>query len=179
MPNIKGGKNYKKMKHTQGVKPELHEIGEGQMIGKILRMLGDRQASVYCNDNIERICRIRGKLHKRVWMGTDDIVLISLRTFATFDSDDSDLDSPNSPSSPHINPAKGDILAKYDSEMYGRLKKIDGVNKKLFGGANSKGGEDDYFDADSDEEVKEKVMNAEVKEKVNNEEEENINVDRI
>ena len=44
------------------------------------------------------------------------------------------------------------------------------ANKKLFGGANSKGGEDDYFDADSDEEVKEKVMN---------EEEENINVDRI
>ena len=176
MPNIKGGKNYKKMKHTQGVKPELHEIGDGQMIGKILRMLGDRQASVYCNDNIERICRIRGKLHKRVWMGTEDIVLISLRTFATFDSDDSDLDSPNSLNSPHTNTAKGDILAKYDSEMYGRLKKIDGVNKKLFGGANSKGGEDDYFDADSDEEVN-IVEETEVKKEVI--EDEDINIDRI
>jgi translation initiation factor 1A len=167
MPNLKGGKNYKKMKHGAGpAKPDLHEIGEGQMIGRVLRLLGDRQASVYCNDGIERHCRIRGKLRKRVWIATGDVVLISLRILGG--GDDSD-DEDDVISAKDIRDAKkGDILAKYDPEIYGKLKKMDGVNKRLFDGlesinahpGGSKGfdghdlGGGDLFDhGDEDEEV--------------------------
>jgi len=163
-PNLKGGKNYKKMKHDQGAKPDLHEIGEGQMIGRVLRLLGNRQGHVYCNDGVERLCRIRGALRKRVWIGTGDVVLISLRTYTAATNDDSDdsLEELGNASEAK----KGDILAKYDPEVYSKLKKIDGVNKRLFGALdgvnaarNSKGyvdeEDDDLFDADVVEEVPE------------------------
>ena len=156
MPNLKGGKNYKKMKHAAGpAKADLHEIGEGQMIGRVLRLLGDRQAAVYCNDGIERHCRIRGKLRKRVWIATGDVVLISLRILAG--GDDSD-DEENVISTTDIREAKkGDILAKYEPEVYGKLKKVYGVNKRLFDGLESinskpggKGAAAAYDDDDGD-----------------------------
>lgn len=163
------------MKHGAGPsKPELHEIGEGQMIGRVLRLLGDRQAAVYCNDGIERHCRIRGKLRKRVWIATGDVVLISLRILAG--GDDSD-DEEDVISAKDIRDAKkGDILAKYEPEVYGKLKKVDGVNKRLFDGLesiNSKpgavamGGYDDddgdLFDHDGDEDAGEESTDGEPK----------------
>ena len=152
MPNLKGGKNYKKMKHSQGAKPELHDIGEGQMIGKVMRLLGDRQAQVYCNDNVERICKIRGKLRKKVWIATGDIVLLSLREFSTIAEED-DSDDDIAQAAPSAKPSKGDILAKYDSEVYSKLKKQDGVNKKLFGGAyDAVTNEEDIFDTEEQQE---------------------------
>lgn len=166
-PNLKGGKNYKKMKHDQGAKPDLHDIGEGQMIGRVMRLLGNRQGHVYCNDGVERLCRIRGALRKRVWIGTGDIVLISLRTYTVTADDESDDDLEELSSASLSSAKKGDILAKYDPEVYSKLKKIDGVNKKLFGaldGVNaartSKGymdeEDDDLFDADATEETPDK-----------------------
>jgi initiation factor 1A len=133
MPNMKGGKNYKKMKHAQDVAPELHEIGPGQQIGRVLRLLGDRQLSIYCNDNIERICRIRGKLHKRVWINTGDIVLVSRRDFTAPDSDDSDdgvIDHKKTGLKPGTE--RGDVLAKYDPAVYSKLRKMDGINYHIF-----------------------------------------------
>lgn len=156
MPNLKGGKNYKKMKHSQGAKPELHDIGEGQMIGKVMRLLGDRQAQVYCNDNVERICKIRGKLRKKVWIATGDIVLLSLREFSTIAEDDDDSDDDIAQAAPSAKPSKGDILAKYDSEVYSKLKKVDGVNKKLFGGAyDVVTNEEDIFDTEDHQDEEE------------------------
>lgn len=140
MPNLKGGKNYKKMKHGAGpAKPELHEIGEGQMLGRVLRLLGDRQAAVYCNDGIERHCRIRGKLRKRVWIATGDMVLISLRILECGEESDEDADTDDVSFSAATlrNAKKGDILAKYDAEVYGKLKKLEGVNKRLFDGIDA------------------------------------------
>jgi len=140
MPNMKGGKNYKKMKHAQDVAPELHEIGPGQQIGRVLRLLGDRQLSIYCNDNVERICRIRGKLHKRVWINTGDIVLVSRRDFTAPDSDDSDdgvIDHKKSGLKPGTE--RGDVLAKYDPAVYSKLRKMDGINYHLFNTLESNG----------------------------------------
>lgn len=156
MPNLKGGKNYKKMKHDQGAKPELHDIGDGQMIGRVLQMLGDRQARVYCNDNIERICKIRGKLRKKVWIATSDIVLISLRDFSSIhQGEDSDSDIEAAAPTTSSN-SRGDILAKYDNDVYSKLKKIDGVNKKLFGTMDgskpAQENEEDYFNFDGADE---------------------------
>jgi translation initiation factor 1A len=166
MPNVKGGKNYKKMKHQDAAAPEVHDIGEGQMIGRVLRMLGDRRALVYCNDNVERTCKIRGKLRKKVWIATADIVLVGLRIFAGDDSDDDQFEG-----GPLSKCDMADILAKYDPDVYSKLKKVDGVNKRLFGvveaGESKKATDDDYidFDNDEDEEVAEEEVSGNKKSK--------------
>ena len=114
-PNKKGGKNYKKGKHEDD-EPILYERLAGQMYGRIIRLLGGCNALVYCNDNCERLCHIRGNMRKKVWLASGDIVLISLR-------------EPNKSGSPE----RGDICAKYDSKVINRLKEKDNtINDKLF-----------------------------------------------
>jgi translation initiation factor 1A len=109
MPNLNGGKKYKAGKHSDE-KPELHEIGKDQMIGRIIKHLGDRNLTVFCNDGKERICHIRGAMtKKKCKLEIGDIILFSFR-----DED------------------RGDILAKYSREVYSQLKKEQGVNSKLF-----------------------------------------------
>jgi translation initiation factor 1A len=113
MPNKKGGKNYKKSKHADD-EPILYERQEDQMYGRVLKLLGGCNALVYCNDNRERLCHIRGSMRKKVWISTGDIVLISVR------STDASGD-------------KGDICAKYDSSVFHRLQQKDKtINTRLF-----------------------------------------------
>ena len=115
--NKKGGKNYKKGKHKDD-EPILYERLEGQMYGRIVRLLGGSNVLVFCNDNCERMCHIRGNMRKKVWLTPGDIVLVSLR----------DLDSGSGSRS-----ERGDICAKYDSKVLSRLKEKDNtINDKLF-----------------------------------------------
>merc|ERR1712048_749501 len=44
-----------------------------------------------CFDGNERLCNIRGKMRKKVWIGVGDIVLIGLRDFQG-EEEDSDED---------------------------------------------------------------------------------------
>jgi translation initiation factor 1A len=120
MPNFKGGKKYKSTKHAEG-SAEFHEIGDGQIIGRIIKNLGNRNLMVYCNDNVERMAHIRGGLRKKTaLLEVGDIVLISLRNDGMRIGSDSAAED------------RGDILAKYEREVYSILKKTEGVNKKLF-----------------------------------------------
>ena len=122
MPRNLTGGNKAKSGKNENMKAELHEIDEsqGQMVGRIVKGLGDRNMLIYCNDGKERIAHIRGGLRKKVArLETGDIVLISLRGEAMGASQGRVLD-------------KGDILAKYEREVYGQLKKIDGINPKIF-----------------------------------------------
>jgi translation initiation factor 1A len=90
------------------------------MAGRILKGLGDRNMLVYCNDGKERIAHIRGGLRKKVAkIEVGDIVLISLRGDGMGATQGSIVD-------------KADILAKYERESHGQLKKYDGINPKLF-----------------------------------------------
>ena len=59
---------------------ELKELvlpGEGQLLGVVTRMLGYDRVMVLGNDGKERLCRISGKLKRRVWIREGDVVLIS------------------------------------------------------------------------------------------------------
>ena len=112
MPNAKGGKNYKKGKHHDAT-PIMLERTEGQMPARIVRLLGNRNMLVYCNDRKMRICRICGKMKGRVFVGVGDIVLTSLRDFGEGTD-------------------RGDIIGKYPAEQYSSLKKEEGVNPNLF-----------------------------------------------
>lgn len=54
---------------------------DGQEYAQVLRMLGNGRLEAYCFDGIKRLCHIRGKMRKKVWVGVGDIVLIGLRDF--------------------------------------------------------------------------------------------------
>ena len=47
------------------------------VLGIAMKMLGFDRILVNCQDGHERLCRIRGKLKRRVWIRQGDIVLIS------------------------------------------------------------------------------------------------------
>jgi len=120
--NLTGGNKAKSGKNEVGRVAELHEINEsqGQMVGRILRSLGDRNMLIYCNDGKERIAHIRGSLRKKVAkLEVGDIVLISLRGESMGVTSGSSMD-------------RGDILAKYERDVYRQLKNIEGINPKLF-----------------------------------------------
>ena len=122
MPNKTGGKNYKKSKHG-GEEDNIVfiERQDDQQYGRVVRVLGNGNMLVYCNDGEERICHIRGAIRKRVWINLGDIVLISLRDLGDKDAD------------------RGDILAKYDTKLYSKLRKQPGVNPVLFNNLEGKG----------------------------------------
>jgi len=122
--NTQGGKAYKKGKHAGDDENALHvERADDQMYGLILKILGGMNMKVFCNDNKERICHIRGKMRRRVYMREGDIVIVSLRDFSTPEE---------RKTGPSTGDEKGDILAKCDPKFYHLLKKDPTTNPKLF-----------------------------------------------
>ena len=120
MPNKTGGKNYKKSKHGGDDENSIFvEKQEDQQYGRVVRVLGNGNMLVYCNDDKERICHIRGAIRKRVWINLGDLVLVSLRDLGDAD--------------------KGDILTKYEPKFFSKIKKLDGVNPILFNNLEAKG----------------------------------------
>lgn len=50
---------------------------KNDVLGVAVKMLGGERFMVNCQDGKERLCRIRGKLKRRVWVRIGDIVLVS------------------------------------------------------------------------------------------------------
>ena len=48
---------------------------------QVVKMLGNGRLEAMCFDGVKRLCHIRGKLRKKVWINTADIILIGLRDF--------------------------------------------------------------------------------------------------
>lgn len=119
-PNKKGGKGYKKGKHggDQDVKMFEWDENEGQMLGRVLKSLGNRRFRVFCNDNKERLCKLCGSTRKSEWVDEGAIVLLGIRQLSTSTSSTSE--------------EVADILTLVDTRLYGKLKKTEGVNILLF-----------------------------------------------
>lgn len=49
---------------------------EGETLGVVEVMLGADKIRVKCDDGNTRICRIPGRMRKKVWIKTNDLVLI-------------------------------------------------------------------------------------------------------
>lgn len=47
------------------------------ILGIAIKLLGYDRVLVKCQDGHERLCRIRGKMKRRVWIREGDIVLVS------------------------------------------------------------------------------------------------------
>ena len=146
MPNVKGGKGYKRGKHsTTDEKMIEWDEADGQMIGRVIGVLGSKRFNVYCNDNKTRICRLCGSMNKSDWINKGAIVLISQRGLST---------------STTGNNAKeiGDVTHVFDTFFYKDLKNMPTTNPVLFTQVEEKNIEDvikrvkeDNVDVDDDD----------------------------
>nr|BAS01399.1 translation initiation factor eIF-4C [Lotharella vacuolata] len=84
--------------------------GPSQKYGLINKKLGDCRFEVLCDDGVVRLCHIRGKIKKKMWIKENDLVLISLRDFED---------------------AKGDIIFKYSENQAKKLVKMNEIPKKF------------------------------------------------
>jgi len=130
----KGGKNRRRGKNeNEGAKRELILKEDGQEYGQVLKMLGNGRLEAMCFDGIKRLCHIRGKLRKRQWINTSDIILVGLREYQD---------------------AKADVIMKYNSDEARRLKNMgqlpDTVNIE-FGGTDDNDIVFENEDSDYDE----------------------------
>jgi translation initiation factor 1A len=74
-----------------GKRKVTHEGNYGEMVlptandvlGIAVKMLGGDRIMVNCQDGKQRLCRIRGKLKRRVWIRDGDVVLVSPWDFQT------------------------------------------------------------------------------------------------
>eukprot|EP01087_Luapelamoeba_hula_P005427 TRINITY_DN1550_c0_g1_i1.p1 TRINITY_DN1550_c0_g1~~TRINITY_DN1550_c0_g1_i1.p1 ORF type:complete len:189 (+),score=45.91 TRINITY_DN1550_c0_g1_i1:54-620(+) len=94
----KGGKGKRKGKRNKGGESEKAELRFkvfGEEYAQVRKVLGNCRVECYCFDGKTRLCHVRGKFKKRVWINKDDFVLVGLRDY----QDD-----------------KGDIIHKYSPE---------------------------------------------------------------
>jgi initiation factor 1A len=120
MPNLHGGKGYKRGKHgsTEEKMIEWNEA-EGEMLGRVIGVLGSRRFNVYCNDNKTRICRLCGSMNKSDWINKGSIVLIAVRGLSTSTTGNSGKDI-------------GDVTHVFDTFFYKDLKGMPKTNHVLF-----------------------------------------------
>jgi translation initiation factor 1A len=50
---------------------------QGEVLGRVLKISGGNQVIVNCVDGKTRLCRIRGKMKRRMWIRERDIVLVA------------------------------------------------------------------------------------------------------
>jgi translation initiation factor IF-1 len=122
--NKQGGKGCKKGKNGKDDDDVLLvecKEGEGQMFGRVIKVEGDRRFRVFCNDSKERICKLAGTIRRGDRVEKGGLVLISIRDLSFSTTKVLDEDS-----------KVGDIISNIDPRLYGKLKKIEGINPLLF-----------------------------------------------
>lgn len=77
----KGGKNRRRGKNESEEKRELIFKEDGQEYAQVLKMLGNGRLEAQCIDGTKRLCHIRGKMRKKVWVNMGDIILVGLRDY--------------------------------------------------------------------------------------------------
>ncbi len=65
---------------------------EFEVFAIAIQLLGANQIKAKCADGVERICRIPGKLRKKVWVRTNDLIVVKIWDFQ---------------------PSKGDVVWRY------------------------------------------------------------------
>lgn len=98
----KGGKNRRRGKNeNEGLKRELVFREDGQQYAQVTKMLGNGRLEALCFDGNKRLCHIRGKLRKKVWIAQGDIILVGLRDYQD---------------------TKADVILKYSADEARNLK---------------------------------------------------------
>ena len=50
---------------------------QGQLFGRVIKLVGGDNIIVKCTDGKVRTCRIRGKIKRRMWIRDNDLVLVA------------------------------------------------------------------------------------------------------
>jgi translation initiation factor 1A len=85
--------------------PNRNEL---EMYGKITLLTGVKNLKVMCEDGVERVCRLPGKMFKHIWVKPNDIVIVKLWDFQ---------------------PSKGDIVWRYVGYQINELEKRGELDK--------------------------------------------------
>jgi translation initiation factor 1A len=67
----------KKKVLSEGELSEMVLPSTNDVLGIATKLLGFDRVMVKCQDGRERLCRIRGKMKRRVWIRVGDVVLVS------------------------------------------------------------------------------------------------------
>jgi translation initiation factor 1A len=67
----------KRQVKSEGELKKIRLPEEGELFGRVLKMLGGENLVVKCLDGVTRRGRIRGKLKRRIWIRDNDIVIIA------------------------------------------------------------------------------------------------------
>lgn len=105
----KGAKGRKKGGNQEATRALTYKE-EGQEYAQVTRMLGNGRVEAYCFDGKTRQCRIRGQMMRRVWIGVNDVILVSLREYEE---------------------DKADVIMKYTADEVTRLKKAKEIPERL------------------------------------------------
>jgi len=62
---------------SEGELNQLVVPSANDILGVAIKLLGYDRILVKCQDGKERLCRIRGKMKRRVWIREGDVVLVS------------------------------------------------------------------------------------------------------
>lgn len=134
----KGGKNRRRGKNeNEGLKRELVFKEDGQEYAQVIKMLGNGRLEAMCFDGIKRLCHIRGKLRKKVWINQSDIILVGLRDYQD---------------------ARADVILKYSADearnlkSYGEFPETVKINETVTFGEEGYDDEIEFDDVDSEEE---------------------------
>jgi translation initiation factor 1A len=134
----KGGKNRRRGKNeNEGLKRELVFKEDGQEYAQVIKMLGNGRLEAMCFDGVKRLCHIRGKLRKKVWINQSDIILVGLRDYQD---------------------ARADVILKYSPEearnlkSYGEFPETVKINETVTFGEEGYDDDIEFDDVDSSEE---------------------------
>ena len=103
-------------------------------------MLGNGRLEAMCFDGVKRLCHIRGKLRKKVWINQSDIILVGLRDYQD---------------------AKADVILKYSADearnlkSYGEFPETVKINETVTFGEEGYDDEIYFDDVDSSEDENE------------------------
>lgn len=99
----KGGKKGRRGAKDTGFTRELLIKEEGQEYAQITKILGSSRFECKCFDGQTRIGKVRGKMHKKVWIELGNLVIIGLRDYQD---------------------GTGDIFHKFNDEESRKLKSL-------------------------------------------------------
>ncbi len=132
MPNMTGGKGYKRGKHSSKEEKMIEwDEASGEMLGRVINVVGSRRFIVYCNDNKTRSCRLAGSIPKSDWVSIGAIVLVSIRLLPTSTTEGSGSAGKSVASMASASKI-GDITNVFGSEFYKDLKDIPSTNRAIF-----------------------------------------------
>lgn len=95
---------------------ELLLPAEGEVVCVVTDIVGANYVKVMCMDGVPRVCRIPGKLRKKVWINVKDVVLVGIWEFQK---------------------DRGDVLYRYERDERKKLMEMGLLSKELVEGGAS------------------------------------------